>query len=91
MTRTSTPEPVSKRQVDAQADIVCAHNLTYMRGLPADAMQLIVTSPPYNIGKEYERRTALESYLEEQAACIAAAVRVLHPSGKNPNFSYTYS
>ncbi len=44
-------------------------------------MQLIVTSPPYNIGKEYEKRTSRQVYIEEQAATIAEAVRLLSPQG----------
>lgn len=44
-------------------------------------MNLIVTSPPYNIGKAYERRTSLEVYIEQQAATIAEAVRLLNPNG----------
>lgn len=44
-------------------------------------MHLIVTSPPYNIGKEYEKRTSLDVYIEEQAATIAEAVRLLNPRG----------
>ena len=44
-------------------------------------MQLIVTSPPYNIRKEYEGRPSIELYLEQQAATIAEAVRLLDPKG----------
>jgi len=44
-------------------------------------MHLIVTSPPYNIGKDYEQRTSNEVYIEQQAATIAEAVRLLHPKG----------
>jgi len=44
-------------------------------------MHLIVTSPPYNIGKEYESRSSIESYIASQAACIAEAVRLLNPRG----------
>lgn len=81
MTRTAALEGISRLPVDAQADVVCENNLKYMHRLDDESMQLIVTSPPYNIGKEYERRTSLHCYIEEQAACIAQAVRVLHPSG----------
>lgn len=56
-------------------------NLRFMRKLPDQSMQLIVTSPPYNIGKEYERRRPMDAYVEEQAACIAEAVRLLKPEG----------
>lgn len=56
-------------------------NLTFLRSLEDGSMKLIVTSPPYNIGKNYEKRTSLERYLSEQAATIAECVRVLHPKG----------
>lgn len=44
-------------------------------------MQLIVTSPPYNIGKEYEKKLKLEAYIEQQAAVIRECVRRLSPNG----------
>lgn len=63
------------------SSIECKDNIEYMRALPKESMQLIVTSPPYNIGKVYEKRTTREVYIEEQAATIAEAVRLLHPRG----------
>lgn len=68
-------------QSDAQATIACQDNLKFMRSLPDESMSLIVTSPPYNIGKVYEKRTSQEKYVEDQAACIAEAVRLLSPTG----------
>lgn len=61
--------------------IECADNIDFMRSLKKESMNLIVTSPPYNIGKEYESRTSLEVYIEQQSATIAEAVRLLHPNG----------
>lgn len=61
--------------------IECKDNLEFMRSLRKGSMKLIVTSPPYNIGKEYERRTSIELYIEQQVATIAEAARVLHPKG----------
>lgn len=61
--------------------IETADNLTFMRSLPKESMHLIVTSPPYNIGKAYEKRRSHEVYIEEQTAAIAEAVRLLHPKG----------
>lgn len=72
---------VSRLQRDAQAEIVCEDNLKFMRRLTAESMNLIVTSPPYNLGKEYEEKRSKERHVEEQAACIAEAVRLLHPKG----------
>lgn len=61
--------------------IECIDNIEYMRALPKESMDLIVTSPPYNIGKEYEKRTSREVYIEEQSATIAEVVRLLNPRG----------
>ena len=52
-----------------------------LRELPDHSVQLVVTSPPYNIGKEYEKKTPLQAYLEEQEKVIAECVRVLAPQG----------
>ncbi|PKL16925.1 MAG: site-specific DNA-methyltransferase [Spirochaetae bacterium HGW-Spirochaetae-5] len=52
-----------------------------MRTLKKESMNLIVTSPPYNIGKSYEKKTTLNVYIEQQAATISEAVRLLHPNG----------
>lgn len=56
-------------------------NLAFMRSLESDSMHLIITSPPYNLGKEYEKRKSQDCYIEEQVASIAEAVRLLHPRG----------
>jgi len=69
------------RRGEPQTLIECEDNLTFMRKLKNGSMNLIVTSPPYNIGKEYEKRTSNEIYIEQQAATIAEAVRLLSPSG----------
>ena len=55
--------------------------LELLRTIPDDSMQLIVTSPPYNIGKEYEEKQQLDAYLAQQAAVIRECVRVLSPRG----------
>jgi adenine-specific DNA-methyltransferase len=59
----------------------CMDNLEFMRDLPNASMRLIVTSPPYNIGKAYERRKQLESYVSSQAQVISECVRLLQPTG----------
>jgi adenine-specific DNA-methyltransferase len=55
--------------------------LDFLRTIPNDSFQLVVTSPPYNIGKEYERKLKLETYLEQQALVIRESVRCLAPRG----------
>jgi adenine-specific DNA-methyltransferase len=66
---------------DTDAIMNCEDNLSFMRALPDESMKLIVTSPPYNIGKSYESRTSLDSYVQSQARVIADCVRLLHPQG----------
>ena len=55
--------------------------LDLLRHIPDESMQLIVTSPPYNIGKEYEQKLKLKDYLNQQAAVIEECVRVLSAHG----------
>ena len=43
--------------------------------------ELIVTSPPYNTGKEYEGQVTLEEYLEGQRQTIETCVDILSPTG----------
>lgn len=76
-----TRSPVSRLQADRDAVMACADNLDFMRPLPKQSMQLIVTSPPYNIGKSYESRSTLESYVQAQAQVIAECVRLLDERG----------
>lgn len=66
---------------DSQPVIACEDNLRFMAKLPDGAMKLIVTSPPYNLGKSYERREPLDAYLESQREVIGECVRLLHPQG----------
>ncbi|MCL5669105.1 MAG: site-specific DNA-methyltransferase [Gammaproteobacteria bacterium] len=49
--------------------------------LPPGTFSLIITSPPYNIGKSYEQKTGLEQYLEWQASIIQQLVPLLKLNG----------
>lgn len=65
------------------ADIVAYHGDTndFMQTIPDETVKLIITSPPYNLGKEYEDKVSIEKYLAEQAQTIANMKRILHPKG----------
>jgi len=56
-------------------------SLEFLETLPSSLITLIITSPPYNIGKIYEKRASLEDYLETQESVIKELVRILHDSG----------
>jgi len=52
-----------------------------LQRVPDGTFKLIVTSPPYNLGKEYELETELDEYLDRLTPIVDELVRVLHPSG----------
>lgn len=53
----------------------------FLRTIPDNSVSLIITSPPYNLGKEYERRTGLIDYLGTQLPIISELYRVLRNDG----------
>ena len=53
----------------------------FLQQLPDHSAQLVVTSPPYNIGKSYERRTSLEAYLAREKEVINLSIDKLKPGG----------
>ena len=55
--------------------------LEAMRCLPPGIVNLTVTSPPYNIGKEYERLLALSEYLDWCKSWICEVHRITRPTG----------
>jgi len=55
--------------------------LAVLRRLPDESVDLIVSSPPYNIGKAYEAKRALQVYLDEQTKVLEECTRVLKNTG----------
>jgi len=55
--------------------------LDLLRQLPDGAARLVITSPPYNIGKKYEKRLGFEEYLRSQRDTLKECVRILAPNG----------
>jgi len=55
--------------------------LEHMRKLPDYSVDLTVTSPPYNIGKEYEEPRELDDYLNWLDAWIKEVYRITAPNG----------
>jgi len=55
--------------------------LNLLRQIPDNNIQLIVTSPPYNINKEYESQLIIGDYLKQQKEIIGECVRILSPRG----------
>lgn len=49
--------------------------------IPDNSISLIITSPPYNLGKAYESRVSVDQYLDHQSRTIAQLCRVLKDNG----------
>ena len=66
---------------DAEVVLYSGDTLDLLSSLPNELASLVVTSPPYNLGKPYEKRLRIEDYIEEQRRVIEQCVRVLHKRG----------
>ena len=65
----------------SDCQLICGEMLEVMRGMPDGQFDLTITSPPYNIGKEYESRRALEDYLHWCAQWLGEVHRLTKPQG----------
>lgn len=65
------------------ADVVLAlgDSSETLKKCPDGFAQLVITSPPYNLGKEYETQAKLETYLDHLHPALEQLVRVLSPGG----------
>lgn len=68
-------------QAEKRASLFPGDCLAFLRTIPDESIQLVVTSPPYNIGKEYEQSLDIDAYVRQQKEVIDECVRVLRPSG----------
>ena len=59
----------------------CADALEFSRSINDGAVKLVITSPPYNIGKSYETRTNIEDYIKNFEPLISELVRILADEG----------
>ncbi len=66
---------------NAQAVVYPGDCLKLLKQVPDGCIQLVVTSPPYNIGKAYENKLHLDTYVQQQARVIKECVRVLSSEG----------
>ena len=55
--------------------------LSALKEIENEKFDLILTSPPYNVGKSYETKTSIEKYLETQEDIILELVRTLSKKG----------
>ena len=66
----------------ASLDRIFCHSAEAMTELPDCSVHLMVTSPPYNVGKEYDEDLSLEEYLSFLQRVWKETYRVLVPGGR---------
>lgn len=83
-------EPLPKKELlgikvppaGSWADHIYCEDARSMEALPDNAVGLAFTSPPYNVGKDYEGDLDLENYLELIRDVGAEVYRALRPGGR---------
>ena len=65
-----------------ELDAIYCKDARHMEEVEDGSVQLVVTSPPYNVGKAYESPMSLEEYLAFLKEVWRECVRVLCPGGR---------
>jgi site-specific DNA-methyltransferase (adenine-specific) len=75
--------PYSENPVpDGSLDRIFCRSAESMSELPDCSVHLMITSPPYNVGKEYDEDLSLEEYLAFLERVWKETCRVLVPGGR---------
>jgi adenine-specific DNA-methyltransferase len=68
---------------NAKAEVIINNGSCYefTKTVPDKSVTLVITSPPYNIGKKYEKKSSLNEYYYKQEQIIDECVRILSDNG----------
>ncbi|MGK7924157.1 MAG: site-specific DNA-methyltransferase [Spirulina sp.] len=77
----SMPKIETKFKPDGNLVLYPGDVKNFLPTLPDASISLIITSPPYNLGKEYENPTAITEYLDNQKDTISHFHRILKEEG----------
>ena len=88
MPETTLPSLLPHREISSQFDrnsdahvIWNGDALDLLRDLPDGSVKLIITSPPYNLGKAYETKISFDDYLKSFDEIAKELIRVLADDG----------
>src|SRR5687767_2295035 len=79
------PKAASEAYVEnpiSKVDVIVQHTSEEMKELPDCSVHLMVTSPPYNVGKDYDEDLSLEEYLAFLKRVWKETYRVLVSGGR---------
>jgi site-specific DNA-methyltransferase (adenine-specific) len=77
---TTTGEP--QTPPDEIVDALFCSSSESMTEIPDDCVALMITSPPYNVGKDYDEDLSIGEYLDLLARVLEETARVLEPGGR---------
>ena len=63
-------------------DAIFCHSAEAMTELASNSVALMVTSPPYHVGKDYDTDASFEDYMAMLTRVFAEVLRVLEPGGR---------
>jgi len=77
-----TEEPIFENiSPETHYEVVNGDSLEVLQQMEEKKFDLIITSPPYNVGKSYETKTSIEKYLATQEEIIIELIRTLSDRG----------
>jgi adenine-specific DNA-methyltransferase len=71
----------NKYRPENDVTLHCGDCLDFLSTIPNGSADLVVTSPPYNLGKVYEKRLKLSTYVDQQSQVIRECIRILALDG----------
>lgn len=74
-------EEIIRQLYKANHQMVLGDTYKTLKTFDDQKFDLVITSPPYNVGKEYETKQSIEKYLEQQEEVIDELIRVTSDKG----------
>jgi len=71
----------SRFDARSEAIILEGDSAVALADMPNESVKLIITSPPYNLGKTYEKATRLSEYLKNLTPVVDQLIRILADDG----------
>ncbi|MFQ6089583.1 MAG: DNA methyltransferase, partial [Candidatus Methanofastidiosia archaeon] len=72
---------VPKFEPNANVVLFPGDTLDLLKQIPDKTASLVVTSPPYNLGKPYEEKLNLQDYITQQEEVIKESIRITREDG----------
>ena len=76
------PKEAQNKESLEKFDVIYQHDSRDMSHLPDDSIHLMITSPPYNVGKDYDADLSLSEYKDLLQGVIQESYRVLVEGGR---------